>query len=190
VTAGGEPPKPGVEAADLTTRDIRELARDPEVAAIAPVMAIKLVRPLPVSQAAATTAWGLDAVGATDAPFDGTGVDVAVLDTGIDKGHEAFREVQIGERDFSNTLADISAPGVNVLSARAGGGLMAYSGTSMAVPHVAGLAALWWQALRQQPTLVNRALVSGKLLATARTEGFAPGVEIADRGVGIAFAPR
>jgi len=185
VTAGVLPPEPGVEAAEPTIRDLRELARDPEVVAIAPAMPIKLVTPPTVTQGSTTTAWGVGAVRATDTPFDGTAVDVALLDTGIDKGHEAFRNVEM-----SNTLADISAPGINILSARAVRGLMAYSGTSNAMPHVAGLAALWWQAPRQQPTLVNAALVSRTLLARARTEGFAQGVEIADRGVGIALAPR
>ncbi|MCR4296999.1 MAG: S8 family peptidase [Elusimicrobia bacterium] len=37
---------------------------------------------------------------------------------------------------------DFIAPGVDVLSAKMGGGFASYSGTSMACPHVAGLAAL------------------------------------------------
>jgi len=37
---------------------------------------------------------------------------------------------------------DLIAPGVDVLSARLGGGFASYSGTSMAAPHVAGLAAI------------------------------------------------
>lgn len=363
---GGAPTQPRIDAAELTSADLRDLARDPEVVTIASAMPIRLVRPLAVAQSAATNAWGVEEVGAADTPFDGSGVDVALLDTGIDRSHEAFRAMELVERDFSgtgngdrnghgthvagtffgrdvggtrigvargvrralvgkvladdgsgtseglfqamiwaldqgarvvtmsvgfdfpgmvvkltesgwpadlatsagldahrgslmlfdalmgmaaarlafdggsvfvaaagnesrrsqdrryevatampaassevvsvaalqrspnglsvadfsNTLADISAPGVNILSARAGGGLVAFSGTSMAAPHVAGVAALWWQALRQKPTLVDAALVSGRLLATARTGGFVPGVETADRGVGISFAPR
>lgn len=44
--------------------------------------------------------------------------------------------------DFSNygdTTVDYAAPGVGVLSSKKGGGVVAYSGTSMAAPHVAGL---------------------------------------------------
>src|SRR6185436_9242923 len=45
---------------------------------------------------------------------------------------------------FSNANADveIAAAGVNVLSTKRGGGYVAFSGTSMATPHVSGVAAV------------------------------------------------
>ncbi len=49
--------------------------------------------------------------------------------------------------DFSNTGCLLSAPGVDILSAKLGGGLSIMSGTSMAAPHVAGVIALWIQKL-------------------------------------------
>lgn len=44
---------------------------------------------------------------------------------------------------FSNRGAHFCAPGVDIVSASLGGGLVTMDGTSMAAPHMAGVAALW-----------------------------------------------
>jgi subtilisin family serine protease len=364
--APSAPPQPRVDAARLTPNEVRELARDPDVQAVAPVIPTQLIRPLQVdATAAARQAWGIAAVGAADSAYSGSGVVVAVLDTGIDSAHAAFAGVTLVERDFSgagdgdrqghgthcagtifgrdvggarigiargvqkaligkvlddggggdsrmifqglqwaleegadvismslgfdfpggvrrmveqgwpadlatsvalegyrgnlrmfdaimnmararmafntgavivaaagnesrrdqnatyeiavsipaaaegvvsvgalaegeggysvaafsNTLPQVSAPGVNILSAAPGGGVRALSGTSMACPHVAGVAALWWEALRAAPIRASATAVAAKLLASARASVFAQNVDAADRGLGLITAP-
>lgn len=360
------PPEPRVEVESLDANDVRDIARDPEVEAVAPIMPIMLIKPVDIgASAAANGTWGIQAVGADVSGFTGNGATVAVLDTGIDATHPAFQGVELVQEDFSgsgngdrqghgthcagtifgrdvdgtrigvargvnraligkvlgddgsgdsdmifrgiqwaiqngadvvsmslgfdfpglvrrlvegnwpadlatsvaleayrgnlrmfdalmnlvearaafgggtvvvaaagnesrrnvdaeyeiavsipaaaegvisvgalnqqgelldiayfsNTFPQVSAPGVSVLSARAGGGLVALSGTSMACPHVAGVAALWWEALRASPINATADAVIAKLLATTRTSTFAPTVDPADRGLGIVTAP-
>lgn len=90
---------------------------------------------------------------------------------------------------FSNTFPVIAGPGVRIESAQTGGGTSLKSGTSMATPHVAGLAALWWQSARQGSIPANATTVAAKVLATARTDVFVEGTDVSDRGVGLAVAP-
>jgi subtilisin family serine protease len=90
---------------------------------------------------------------------------------------------------FSNTLPQVSAPGVDVISAQAGGGTVALNGTSMACPHVAGCAALWWEEVRSSPIPATAQAVVAKLLAHARNDVFAASVDVADRGAGLVMAP-
>lgn len=92
---------------------------------------------------------------------------------------------------FSNTMAQIAAPGVDILSAKLGGGLSSKSGTSMACPHVAGVAVLWWEALKKSGTVRPTAnLVTSNLVTKARTDVLAAGITMDDRGTGIVTAPQ
>lgn len=90
---------------------------------------------------------------------------------------------------FSNTFPQISGPGVGVISAQIGGGLRSLTGTSMATPHVAGAAALWWEQVILSPVPATARVVTAKLLSSASTSGFDPAVDVADRGVGLVRAP-
>lgn len=89
---------------------------------------------------------------------------------------------------FSNSMVDVCAPGVEILSARAGGGLVPLSGTSMAAPHAAGVAALWWQALRGTVPASSQYVI-GQMTAKAERGGIV-GADLAERGAGLVQAPR
>ena len=86
---------------------------------------------------------------------------------------------------FSNTNPSLSAPGVDVVSAEMGGKLVAMSGTSMACPHVAGLAALYLDAHKGQ----DLAIIRSKLIASTHMVGFPSGSAVVDVGAGIPKAP-
>ncbi|MGW4531792.1 S8 family peptidase [Nocardia sp. NPDC004340] len=90
---------------------------------------------------------------------------------------------------FSNTFPQACAPGVEIISARTGGGLSIKTGTSMACPHMAGVAALWWEALRAKGHTAHSSLVSHKLLANTETERLIGTIGEADYGYGLAMAP-
>ena len=93
--------------------------------------------------------------------------------------------------DFSNSMAQMAAPGVDILSAKIGGGLLTLSGTSMACPHVAGISALWWDALKSQGGVRPSAnLVISNLAVRARTDVLAANASPEDRGSGIVTAPQ
>jgi subtilisin family serine protease len=96
-----------VEIDEFERREIPAVTRHSDVVAVAPAIPMKLIEPVQVpglaAPAAGNVAWGIKAVGADATPFDGTGVVVAVLDTGIDKAHAAFTGVQIIEKDFTGS---------------------------------------------------------------------------------------
>jgi subtilisin family serine protease len=364
--AAAFPPEPKIETESVDQAGREELLRDPQVAAVTPEIPTRFIEPINKSKAGQGDAWGIGAVRADSSPFTGQGVVVAVLDTGIDTNHAAFKEVKITEYDFtgsgngdhqghgthcagtifgrdvngsrigiargvetaligkvlddnggggsemlfrgltwasenganvismslgfdfpgrvkamvdsgwpadlatsstleayrgnvrmfdavmdmvrlreafghsavvvaasgnesrrqvnknyviaaslpaaatgvvsvgaasqsagrkydiapfSNIFPVVSAPGVDITSAKMGGGLTTMSGTSMACPHVAGVAALWWEALRSQNISDSAVTVSAKIIASAKPNVFVKTVTPPDRGSGLITAP-
>lgn len=96
-------PKISVEA--LTKKQATEIRRDPNVKAIAGVLPMKLIKPVKkgskVTTSSVKNTWGIEAMGAHTSPFTGSGIRVAVLDTGIDDKHPVFEGVNLIKKDFT-----------------------------------------------------------------------------------------
>lgn len=92
---------------------------------------------------------------------------------------------------FSNIATKVSAPGVDIISAEANGELCMLSGTSMAAPHVAGVAALWFEFLntpeRGAPTYDT---LYTSLLGKSVSNVFVDDFDMRDVGNGLVQAPQ
>jgi subtilisin family serine protease len=99
--------KVNIHEADLSKREVGELARDPSIEDYGLIMPTRLIKPVRNqrldAKAKMPIAWGISAVGADRTQLDGSGVTVAVLDTGIDREHPAFATVDIEEEDFAGS---------------------------------------------------------------------------------------
>lgn len=120
--------------------------------------------------------------------------EIAVSPPAVSEGFVSVAALADGAQGFtvaafSNTGAKVAGPGVRVISAKAGGGLVSMDGTSMATPHVAGVAALWAQKLKQQ-NLFSRAQFTAQLLANATITGFGTVADMRTVGAGIIRAPQ
>src|SRR5262245_16499038 len=92
-----------IDVEDTVDRELmRTLRTDPSVVSIAPAMPLRLIEPFAEdgnlhSEDSDGATWGLKAIRADSCPFDGSGIKVAVLDTGIDANHEAFTGMELDQ---------------------------------------------------------------------------------------------
>lgn len=119
---------------------------------------------------------------------------IAVSPPAVSEGILSVAAVGPGDKglrvaDFSNIGATLCAPGVDIVSAKAGGGLATLSGTSMAAPHAAGVAALWAQKLRRNYPGLNGSQVLDRLKGLADFTPLQPGSDPGDVGAGLVRAP-
>lgn len=90
---------------------------------------------------------------------------------------------------FSNTHVDLVAPGVDIPSAAPGDAVVSLSGTSVACPHAAGIAALHWQRLSAMGLPQSATVARGFITAGAERQLISDGVSSQDVGVGLVQAP-
>jgi len=105
---------------------------------------------------------------------------ISVGAVGIDHG-------KIFIAPWSNIDPFIVAPGVNIWSAKLNGGLYPDSGTSMAAPYVAGIAALWMEKLNSEKPWKKSSLLSA-LEFNAKKDLFSK-AQLSEIGAGLVMAP-
>jgi subtilisin family serine protease len=107
-TASLQPLSVKIEEAELTLNELADVRKDPRKLA-ALIMPLKLITPVESTiltegeiTALSSPTWGIKATEASQSPYDGSGITVAVLDTGIEPNHPAFNGVSIEQKNFTS----------------------------------------------------------------------------------------
>ncbi|WP_157247285.1 S8 family serine peptidase [Nonomuraea typhae] len=104
------------------------------------------------------------------------GADAALAVAAVDRQDATADFSSRGPRSGDHAVKpEISAPGTGIVAAKAGGGHIAHSGTSMAAPHVAGAAAI---VAQRHPGW------SGQRIKAALTASAKPGAPLKEQGAG------
>jgi subtilisin family serine protease len=90
---------------------------------------------------------------------------------------------------YSNSGARVCAPGSDIVSAGLGGGFATMSGTSMATPHVAGVAALWAEHLMKTRRRLGTTQLIQRLEGQATLKEIDPLASPDDVGAGLVQVP-
>ena len=90
---------------------------------------------------------------------------------------------------FSNANPVVCAPGMGIYSAKAGSGYTSLSGTSMASPHVAGVAALWMEWQLAKTGRIDCNLISSKSIGSASAQRLYTPNDSAGVSAGLVQAP-
>jgi subtilisin family serine protease len=119
---------------------------------------------------------------------------ISVGAVGLKWPAESARKSLLQVADFSNTGPTLVAPGVDIVSAQSrdhdpDDPFCTMSGTSMATPHVAGVAALWAQKLAAEKSLSTELLIK-RITTSASQTKFHKSCDQRDYGAGLIQAPK
>lgn len=100
-----EPAFPGLELLELNLDEAEDVRGQPDVIAVSANMPVVLNLPVgdevvPRSEECGDS-WGIEKMGGGNTPLDGSGMIGAILDTGLDRRHPAFRGMKLVEKDFT-----------------------------------------------------------------------------------------